>query len=382
MPGTVAAHAVAGGVLFSLGIVPLLACGYLALLAAASTVQGRRRPAHSPRRRVAVLVPAHDEELLVARCVDSLLAQSYPRELLRVIVVADNCGDATAALAAAAGAEVMERVDPKHRGKGHALRWAIDRLLASASPPDAIAVVDADSVADPELVLELDARLEEGDAVQGEYLVLADPGSLRSELVGLAFLLFHRVRLSGRARLGLPAALVGNGMLFASSLLRRHPWSAFSGVEDLEYTLQLRLQRVRPVFAPHARLFGPVPTGRRTAVRQRQRWEGGRQRALRPPRRPVRPCGAAPGAAPVPGRSRVRRSGRAGAGRTCTGLGHGELDCGGAPARRLRTGRRAGGRSPGLELRRPPHGAGLPSDESDRLPSGREGLRPDALGAD
>ena len=259
---------------------PLLCCAYLFTLAL-SALRPPRFAASRSGHRLAVLIPAHNEELLVARCVRSLLAQTWPERQRRVIVIADNCSDSTARVAGEAGAEVWQRTDPNARGKGRALRWAIDRLLAEPSPPDAVAVVDADSLADPGLLEHLDAGLERSPAVQAEYLVLADPGSRRSRLVALGFLLFHRVRLGGRAGLGLPAALVGNGMLFARALLEEQPWDAFSGVEDLEYTLRLRLAGIRPAYAPQAVVFGPVAAGGRATVRQRERWEGGRLHAMR-----------------------------------------------------------------------------------------------------
>src|SRR5438045_526297 len=87
---------------------------------------GRGRPSH---KRIAVLVPAHDEAALIGRCVRSLRAQTYPSHLYDVIVVADNCTDATASIARSAGAEVLVRDEPGARGKGRALRWAIDQVL-------------------------------------------------------------------------------------------------------------------------------------------------------------------------------------------------------------------------------------------------------------
>jgi cellulose synthase/poly-beta-1,6-N-acetylglucosamine synthase-like glycosyltransferase len=252
---------------------------YLVTLAAASFGY-RPHPASSsrtPRPRLAVVVPAHDEELLVGRCVHSLLAQDYPVDRFRVLVVADNSTDATAAVAGATGAEVMVRNQPDARGKGRALRWATDRLLAEPDPPDAIVVVDADSVADPHLLAALAAELESGnDVVQADYTLLDEPGRGRSEMVQAGFLLFHRVRFLGRARLGMPANLVGNGMLLSSRVLEAHPWTAFTGVEDLEQSIQLRLAGIRPCFAPDARVAGPGPASGAGAVRQRLRWEGGR----------------------------------------------------------------------------------------------------------
>jgi 1,2-diacylglycerol 3-beta-glucosyltransferase len=257
---------------------------YLLTLAIAAAFPRRSvsRNLLKPSSRLAVLVPAHNEEQLIGRCVESLLAQSYPRDLYRVIVIADNCSDSTASNATSAGAEVIVRVQPDARGKGQALRYAMDIVMGAAERPDALVVVDADSIADPLLLAGLEGQLAAGHAVvQGDYTVIIDPNSPRSAMLAAGFLLFHRVRFGGRARLGMPANLVGNGMLFGRSVLEAHPWNAFTGVEDLEYSMRLRLAGIRPRFAATAMVAGPGPATRAGVDRQRVRWEGGRFNVVR-----------------------------------------------------------------------------------------------------
>ncbi|GAC1471982.1 MAG: hypothetical protein PVSMB3_04300 [Candidatus Dormibacteraceae bacterium] len=258
---------------------------YLLTLALASRTYRHDSPSPSepPRSRIAVIVPAHNEERLIGRCVKSLAAQSYPQDLYRLIVIADNCSDGTASSAESAGAEVMVRVEPDARGKGRALRWAMDQILAGSNPPDAVVVVDADSVADHDLLLALETELTGGhQVVQADYTLLIDEdASPRQQLIAAGFLLFHRVRFSGRARLGMPANLVGNGMLFSRHVLETNPWSAFSGVEDLEYSTDLRMAGVKPRFAPAGCVSGPGPASRAGETSQRMRWEGGRFRVMR-----------------------------------------------------------------------------------------------------
>jgi hypothetical protein len=119
------------------------------------------------------------------------------------------------------------------------------------------------------------------EVVQADYELLEEPGRQRSEMAQVGFLLFHRVRFRGRARLGMAANLVGNGMLFSRRVLEAHPWSAFTGVEDLEQSIHLRLAGIRPRFAAAARVAGPGPASGAGAVRQRLRWEGGRFHVVR-----------------------------------------------------------------------------------------------------
>src|SRR5256885_3807440 len=153
----------------------------------------------------------------------------------------------------------------------------MDRLLAEPDPREGGVVVDADAVAEPGLLAGRAGAAEAGhDVVQAEYLVMEETSSSRERLLAAAFLLFHRVRFGGRAALGLPAALVGNGMLFTRRLLETHPWGAFTGVEDLEQTIRLRLAGTRVHFAANARVRGPMANGARADRRQRMRWEGGR----------------------------------------------------------------------------------------------------------
>ena len=264
------------------GSLTSLAALYLLLLAIAAHLPPRPPRIGAGHSRLAVVVPAHNEAELLGRCLTSLQAQNYPAHLTRIVVIADNCTDGTAAIARAAGAEVMVRDEPDLRGKGRALRWAMDRLLAETDPVDAVAVVDADAIAGPGLLRGLEAAMVAGaEAVQGEYLVLDDGSGSAIPLRQAAFLLFHRTRFRGRAALGLPCSLVGNGMLFRRTLLERIPWNAFTGTEDLEYSINLRLAGVRPRFAPRAIVFAPAPGLGRAAATQRVRWEGGRFHLVR-----------------------------------------------------------------------------------------------------
>ena len=258
-----------------LALPALLTSSYLLMLAIAS----RRRPAPAapaPALRFEVVVPAHDEEQGIARTVRSLLALDYPAALRRVVVVADNCTDATAARARAAGAEVLVRDEPSRRGKGHALAHAFEHGLRSGFA-DAVVVVDADTVAPANLLHAFAARLGQGaQAVQAGAAVLNAKDSWRTQLMALGLTLFNRVRSLARENLGLSCGLRGNGMCLSASLLRAHPPLAFSVVEDLEYGLALGRAGVRVWYADEAPVASAMVSSERAARSQRQRWELGR----------------------------------------------------------------------------------------------------------
>jgi 1,2-diacylglycerol 3-beta-glucosyltransferase len=256
---------------------PVLA--WAAYLAGLALLSGRNPvpvPVEPPQTRFDVIVPAHDEELGIAATVESLLAVDYPAHLRRVIVVADNCHDATVARARDAGALVLERNDDSRHGKGYALEYAFERSLRDGLA-DAVAIVDADTLVTPNLLRALAARFGHGAlAAQVTYSVANRTASWRTRLMHIAFTLFHDVRSRARERLGVSAGLRGNGMAFASALLREVPHDAFSIVEDVEYGIRLGLAGHRVEFVGEAQVLGQMVASERGSRSQRRRWEGGR----------------------------------------------------------------------------------------------------------
>ena len=71
--------------------------------------RSKRHMETGPRPQVAVLVPAHNEQLVIEQTLRTLLPTLGEND--RVIVVADNCDDETAILARQAGTTVVERND-------------------------------------------------------------------------------------------------------------------------------------------------------------------------------------------------------------------------------------------------------------------------------
>jgi cellulose synthase/poly-beta-1,6-N-acetylglucosamine synthase-like glycosyltransferase len=251
--------------------------GYLLLLLGfAAKAYPTRRVRHGSPLRIAVLIPAHDEESVVEACVASLTAQDHPADRRAVIVIADNCADATAARARTAGAAVWERDDPEHPGKGQAVAWALARLLDEDLDIDAVAMVDADCVASRNFLATLDVALRGGAAaVQVAYDVANPEASPSAGLRWAGFALMHRVRPRGRRALGLSADLFGSGMAFRTELLRAHPWQSYSITEDAEYHLQLVRAGIRVAFRDDASVSSPMPTTFQGAREQQLRWESG-----------------------------------------------------------------------------------------------------------
>jgi hypothetical protein len=227
---------------------------------------------------LSILVPAHNEEALIGRCIRALLASADAG--VEALVVAHNCTDATAAEAEAAGARVLVLNDPEQRGKGCALSYGFAAAMAGIS--QAVLVIDADSVVDPGLIATVRRRFMAGArALQCRYEVFNSQHSGRTRLMTLAFHAFNVLRPRGRARLGLSAGILGNGFALHREVLTSIPYSAHSVVEDLEYHLALVRADIRVEFIDTDAVRGEMPVTTKSAKTQRARWEGGRQRMMR-----------------------------------------------------------------------------------------------------
>jgi len=274
--------AVAGGGLIAFCLV---CSGYLFTIVFAGFCARRKRKAdvnNAQNVTFAILIPAHDEELLIADTVRSVKAIDYPAEQFSVFVVADNCTDTTAAKATEAGATVLERTDAVNRGKGHALVAGLNCVFELRPTVDAIAVVDADTQVDPDFLSAMAVSIAKGEnAIQGVYLGSNQHDSWRTELLQLAWSLFNFLRPLGRTTLGFSASLLGNGMCFRADLLKSRSWSAFSITEDIEYGIQLLLNGKRVTFNQDARVFGQMAKTADQAKSQRLRWEKGRLAILK-----------------------------------------------------------------------------------------------------
>jgi len=225
--------------------------------------------------RLAIIIPAHNEEENIERCVQSVQRCARPLVGLTTVVIADNCADATAALAQQAGARVLERSNAELRGKGYALDFAFKTLLAEGF--DAFIVIDADSEVEPNLISEFVRLFAEGaQAIQCAYLVNKPESSVRARLMNTALLAFNSLRPRGRDRLGLSCGILGNGLGLTRETLLSVPYEAGSVVEDLEYHLKLVKAGRMVWFADSTTVRADMPAGGRGAKTQRARWEGGR----------------------------------------------------------------------------------------------------------
>lgn len=267
-------------VLFAIALGLLIPVSVLFVECSAALFPNRRLVWNAivPRPRVDVLVPAHNEATGIGATLKTLLPQLTAQD--RLVVIADNCDDDTAAIARTFGTTVLERQDRDRRGKGYALDYGL-RFIA-ANPPEVVVVVDADCVVHPgtiERITRLAAALTR--PVQATYLMEQpnnpDP---KDAVSALAFMVKNLVRPRGLDRLKLPCLLTGTGMAFPLSVIREVSLASSNIVEDMQLSLDLAIAGHAPVFCSDAKVTGLLPQQKHAAKSQRTRWEHGHLQTL------------------------------------------------------------------------------------------------------
>jgi cellulose synthase/poly-beta-1,6-N-acetylglucosamine synthase-like glycosyltransferase len=266
-------------ILSGIALVLLIPCTVLSIECLAAVLADDLRADSSKRpSKVAILMPAHNEAAVIAKTIGTILPQLQDGD--RLIVIADNCEDATAEIARQLGVTAIERHNPHQRGKGYALDFGLQFL--AADPPEIVILIDADNLVAPNAIAHLAAcAASAGRPVQSNYIMEYPPNpTARDTISALAFLVKNQVRATGLARLQLPSLLVGTGMAFPWPILQKASLATGNIVEDLQLGIDLAIAGSPPIFCPQAKVIGLLPQQEKAAKTQRTRWEHGHLQTL------------------------------------------------------------------------------------------------------
>ncbi len=229
--------------------------------------------------QVSIIVPAHNEATVIGSTLEILTPVLKPQD--RLIVVADNCNDATAEIARSKGATVIERHDTEKRGKGYALDYGIKFIEPEA--PDVVIIIDADCTVHPGAIARLTECVQATQRpVQANYLMTTPKSSKSSqELLAFAHLIRNLVLPLGLKRLGQSCALKGTGMAFPWDIISKANLATGHIVEDLKLGLDLAIAGHSPIFCPEAKVSSYFPQQSQATKSQRTRWEHGHLQMIR-----------------------------------------------------------------------------------------------------
>lgn len=231
---------------------------------------------YEAKNRFAIVVAAHNEEMVVGNIVRNLETVDYPRELFDIFVIADNCTDDTAKVARENGALVFERFDNVKKGKGFALEWFFAKLFKMEKQYDAISVFDADNLVSPNYLKEMNMHLCMGHKVIQGYLDSKNPmDSVIAGSYSITYWLNNRLFQLARYYIGLCCAIGGTGFVVSTDILKEIGWGATSLTEDLEFTLKLVLKGQRVYWSHEVRVYDEKPLTMAQSWKQRKRWMQG-----------------------------------------------------------------------------------------------------------
>ncbi len=228
------------------------------------------------------IIPAHNEEMVVANLIESLKNQTYDRNLYDIYVIADNCTDKTAQVAKKAGAIVYERFDQAHKTKGYALQWFLKQKIKENADYDAFFVFDADNIVDKNFIINMNKKLCQGEEVVQGYRDIKNP---TDNWITAGYALFywtmHRMYHLARYNIGLSPLLNGTGFMVKFDVVKPNGWETETLTEDIEFSLKQIIKGKKLGWATDAIVYDEQPTSFKQSWSQRSRWTVGHMQCLK-----------------------------------------------------------------------------------------------------
>lgn len=252
-------------------------CLYHVVIAIAGFHKNKKFPDKVDKKhKFAAIVAARNEEAVIGSLIESLHLQNYPKDLIDIIVVADNCTDNTAEVAQKAGAIVYKRFNKAEVGKGYVLRFAFEKIFSEHDNYDAFCVFDADNLVDRNFFDQMNRAICSGYEVVQGYRDMKNPtDTWISGGHSLFYWMENRFFNSARSFLGLSATINGTGFMVLSKLIKENGFKTYTSTEDIEFSIQCVLSGRRVGWAPDAKVYDEQPLTMQQSMRQRVRWTNG-----------------------------------------------------------------------------------------------------------
>ena len=229
--------------------------------------------------KFAAVISARNESAVIAQLIHSIKVQNYPAELIDVFVIADNCTDDTAKVAADAGAIVFTRNNTEQVGKGYALDYGFSVIRSQYADRgyEAYFVFDADNVLDVNYFREMNKTFDNGAVASTSY---RNSKNYDSNWIsaGYAIWFLREAKFLNQARLTLntSCAISGTGFFISAKVIdRAGGWKWHLLTEDIEFSANTILEGERISYTPTAILYDEQPITFRDSWNQRFRWAKG-----------------------------------------------------------------------------------------------------------
>lgn len=250
---------------------------YQLLISICSFVKLKDKPMLvNKKHKFMAIIPAHNEESVIANLVESLKKQDYPEDLFDIYVIADNCTDRTKVIAENAGAIVYERFDENGKTKGHALQWFLAQKIEENADYDAFCVFDADNIAHKDFIKNMNKKLCQGEEVVQGYRDIKNPtDSWIASGYAIFYWMMNRFYHLARYNLGLSTLINGTGFMVKFDVVKPNGWKTYTLTEDIEFSLQRIIAGRKLGWATDAIVYDEQPVGFKQSWSQRSRWTVG-----------------------------------------------------------------------------------------------------------
>lgn len=265
------------------GAVPVVTAAFHFLMVPLHAVLNHYRRADAYFPRVAVLIPAWNEAVVIRATVERMLQLSYPAERLRIYVIDDASTDSTPEVMAELSAQHPGQVFSLRReqggqGKAHTLNHGLGIVLGD-DWAEAVLITDADVIFTPESLEKMTRHL--ADPKVGAVSAYIAEGSrdrnYMTRFIAIEYVLSQLAARRAQNVLGAQACLAGGAQLHSRANLEaiggRIPTGTLA--EDTVATFESQLHGRRMLFEPHAVVLAEEPRTIDAIWKQRLRWARG-----------------------------------------------------------------------------------------------------------
>jgi cellulose synthase/poly-beta-1,6-N-acetylglucosamine synthase-like glycosyltransferase len=231
---------------------------------------------------VSVMVPAHNEGIVIVKTVESLLNFDYPHDRYEIIIINDNSDDDSAELLGRLQKRYPHRqvhvinTDKTNGGKGKSN--ALNIGLAAAKG-DVISIYDADNTPESGALRILVAELMADDtlgAVIGKFRTRNRNATLLTRFINIETLSFQWMAQAGRQQLFHLCTIPGTNYVIRRSLLEEvGGWDVKALAEDTEISFRIYMKGFHIKFQPKAVTWEQEPQTLSVWFHQRTRWVKG-----------------------------------------------------------------------------------------------------------
>ncbi len=229
---------------------------------------------------VSILIPAHNEEVVIDRTLRAMRALEYPEDRLQIIVINDGSSDRTGDIVrrhAAEDARVLCYDVPAGEG-GRGKSRALNLGMTQAVHP-LIAVYDADNTPATDALKYLAIQLvEHADlgAVLGKFRTVNKKRNLLTRFINIETLSFQSILQAGRWKMMRIATLPGTNFIIRRQVIDElGGWDEDAITEDSELSIRMYVHGWKIKFIPYSVTFEQEPETWSVWLKQRTRWVRG-----------------------------------------------------------------------------------------------------------